>query len=371
MDFEKTLNKLFEGTDGEINSGAFESISLEKANETIKKHCSDFEKQQLIFNIVPRSELDSKADYYIYEPLKAKRSYNKLYHVMFMDKSTTWKDFPKRKNAVIAYANKNKITEDGITYIAIPFNKTKLGVCPKELIEDSFNNVSINLGMKFEYFNRSFNILLNIFNNPEGTYESDTKKLHLEDEKFYDESWGELQKAIKTADNAIAKQEGQIILDQIIENPFNKETEANVISIIEYLNAKKISIQDMIDKLFAPTENNFSFMPFTKFVVGENKDKEVWFNNKCILVKESAFDELKIETNDDTNSEQSTDQTTDEPTNDEDPADEPTNDEDIGDETDEEDVDDDVTDEIDSSVEESYLRSMMTYKQLVESKTKK
>jgi hypothetical protein len=291
MDFEKKLFGLFE-EEGETSTGAYEVIEQERANQVLSSECSEFEKQQQIFNLIPRDELDNEADFFIYDPLQANKSYDKKYDVMFIDKSTPWDDFPKRKNAIVAYANKDKITEDGVTYIAVPFNSTKLGVAPKPTLEESFNNVSINLGMKFEYFNRSFNILLNIFNNAEGTYEADTKKLHLEGEKYFDNSYGELKQAIARADEQLASDEGKQVVAGILENPFNKETEANVISILEYLDAKTITVQEMVDKLFNPTDNSFKFIGFTDFIVGEHKENEVWFNNKCLLIKESAFDGL-------------------------------------------------------------------------------
>jgi hypothetical protein len=375
MDFEKRLSGLFE-EDGEINSGAFESISEEKANEVLSSDCSEFEKQQQIFNLIPRNELESEGDFFIYDPLQANRPYNKLYNVMFMDKSEPWTDFPKRKNAIVAYANKDKITEDGVTYIAVPFNSTKLGVAPKETLEDSFNNVSINLGMKFEYFNRSFNILLNIFNNPEGTYEADTKKLHLEGEKFYDHSYAELQQAIAKADEQLQSSEGKQTVEGVLGNPFNKETEANVISIIEYLEAKKISVQEMVDTLFNPSDNNFKFIGFNEFVVGESKENEVWFNNKCLLVKESVFESLSFPSHGHDEGEGVEDEPTDEEPVEDEPMDDeggeeeaPIEDEPMDDEGGEEEAP--VEDEPEEEEEEedgqmeSYLATMERYKTVV------
>jgi len=272
-----------------------ETVSIEEANKILSEDCSAYQKQQLTYHLIDRTELQGKeGDFFVYDPLQADRPYNKLYNVIIMDKSEGWSDYPKRKNAIVCYPNKDKITDDGVTFVVVPFDRTRLGVAPKETLDDSFNNVSINLGMKFEYFNRSFNIVLNVFNNPEGTYEPDTKKLTLTNEKFYDHSYAEAKQAMQRADEKMQSDEGKQVVAGILAEPYNKETEANVISILEYLQAKGTTLEEMINTLFDPSENSFKHMPFKNFVVGELKDKELWFNNKALLVRESEYETLQF-----------------------------------------------------------------------------
>lgn len=289
MSFESKLYNIFEQTEL-----ALTKVDLDKANELLGSECSEFEEQQTIFNLVDIDKVDSDTDFYIYDPLKEKKAFDKNYHIMFMNSLDSWGKFPKRRNAIVAYSDKEKVNDDGVTFVAIPFNKTKLGIAPKENLDDCFNNVSINLGLKFELFNRSFNAILNIFNNPEGTYEENTKKLHLDNEQFYDESVDTLKKAISKADEMLSSDEGKSICDEILENPYNKETQENVISIIEYLKAKNISLKEMIERLFEPESNSFKFIGFKNFKVGEHKDKHVWFNNKCLLVRETEYNKLNF-----------------------------------------------------------------------------
>jgi hypothetical protein len=296
MEFKSQLVNLFENEEfaSEEPKSAYKVIDMDNANSILSSECSNFEEQQQVFHLVKREDMQGDSEFLIYDPLAASKSFDKKYHVMVMGASSTWDSMPSRRNAVVCNANKDKTNDDGVTYVAIPFNNTKLGICPKETLEESFNYVAINLGMKFEYFNRAFNIVLNIFNNPQGTYEEDTKKLTLTEENWYDESYQTLYRAAITADNKLATEEGKQIREEIQYNSFNKETESNTISILEYLEAKGISIVEMLDTLFEPTKNNFKSIPFSEFVVGELKDNELWFNNKCLLVKESSYQKLNF-----------------------------------------------------------------------------
>jgi hypothetical protein len=298
MSFSKKIKYLFEGDSQESPKSHMEVIDENRANEFLKKECSEFEKQQQIFHLINKKDLGpQQAEFYIYDPLKANKPYNHNYSYMFIDTLPSWTDkkYPKRKNAINAFANKSKDKMDVVNYLAIPFNNTKLGISPKQTMVESFNNVSINLGMKFEYFNRSFNIVLNIFNNPEGTYEPDTKKLSIKNEKFFDESFQSLKAAIDKFDADFASDEGRKIIDIMLNDPYNKETEANVLSILNYINSKKTNLNSMINTLFDPSKNAFKFIPFKSFIVGENKQNEVWFNNRCLLVKETSIDKLRFQ----------------------------------------------------------------------------
>jgi hypothetical protein len=282
MSFEYKLNNLF------LESfGGFDNLTEDQIRKNIEKEASDFSPQQKIYHHIPNDELpNADVKFLVYEPNKAEEK-TQTYYELIMDNLKAWNNFPPRKNSIVANTSKTFAVKNSTSFLVIPINGTEIGVCPKERLINSFSYVSINLGIKFNTFNRSLNVLLNIFNNSEGTYDSETKKLVLTNEKEYNSTYSEFYKAMKVVDEKF--DQSNELLSQIKDHPHNKETEDVVISLIEYLLAKKIKLSALFDKLFKPSENNFKLMSFKNLIIGENKNKEVWLNSKCFLIRETEF----------------------------------------------------------------------------------
>ena len=101
-----------------------------------------------------------------------------------MDNFNSWDNYPKRGTGLPANTDPEYLDEQGLPYLVIPTNGSNIGISQKGTLSKSFSTVSINLGMDFNIFDRSFNIVLNVFNNPNGTYDN-AKTITLDDEKFY------------------------------------------------------------------------------------------------------------------------------------------------------------------------------------------
>jgi len=290
MKFNKKLNLLFE----EVEVG-FKVVSIDQANEVLRSDASSFKPQQLIYTFLDEDEYEA-ADFLVVNPKDRDVTYKKRYHALIMDSLKKWKEFPLRGKGIVATADKEKDTERQI-YVVIPYNGAQLGISPKANIFNSFPFVAINLGIKFENFNQSLNVLLNIYNNPEGTYDLKTKKLTINNLQRYDETYDIFRHAIDVLDQQFATPDGQRLFQEITTNPYNKETEDNVISIMQYMNAKDIKLINVINKLFDPYENGFQLLSFENFIVGEHKDHDIWTDSQCLLVKETTFDQLTFEGN--------------------------------------------------------------------------
>jgi len=283
MSFDYKLTKLFEES---VNG--YRELSEEELRSKVESEASNFNAQQKIYHFIPKEKIPSSDILYLeYNPNEARDDEPMLYHELIMDNLKSWAEYPKRENAIVGYTDKKHTTISGVPFVVIPVNDTPLAICSKLHLIDSFSYVSINLGIKFEDFDRTINILLNIFNNPEGTYDPETKKLTLTDETAYNESYSTFYNAMKVVDKQF--HESYDLLDEIENHPHNKETEDNVISVIEYLRAKKTNLSNTFKKLFDPTENAFKKIQFEEFVVGENKDRETWINSPCFLVKETEL----------------------------------------------------------------------------------
>lgn len=340
MSFGRKLSLIFE----EVTSD-YEGISKENADNILKSEASNFKPQQLVYTYLPEADMEEK-DFAKVDPKNLPKNYDGKYHEIIMDNLLRWKEFPKRGKGVVCFANK-ELEKEGIPFVAIPFNGAKIGVCPKGDILDSFSFVSINLGIKFKNFDNTLKILFNIFNNPEGTFESKSKKLTLHDLQPYDADYKTFRQALNTVDEQFFSENGKRTLDDIKNNPYNKETQNNVISLIEYITAKKEKVLNIIDRLFDPFENGFQVLSFENFILGENKDKEVWFDSNCLLVKETEYDSLTVpedEPEGDTGEESDTEEPTEptEPEGDESNTEEPEAEMDA-----EEEPEDDIGDELD------------------------
>jgi len=282
MSFDYKLTRLFEES---VNG--YKELSEEEIRSKVESEASNFSPQQKIYHFIPKDKIpDSEINFLEYNPSEGNAE-TQPYHELIMDNLKSWSEYPNRQKAIVGYSDKRHTTNDGIPFVVIPINDTPLAVCPKLHLIDSFTYVSINFGIKFEDFDRTINILLNIFNNADGTYDPDTKKLTLSNEMSYNETYSSFYNAIKVVDENFHN--SYALLDEISAHPHNKETEDNVISVIEYLRAKKTKLSLAFKTLFDPTQNSFKQMPFQNFVVGENKDREVWLNERCFLVKETEL----------------------------------------------------------------------------------
>lgn len=105
------------------------------------------------------TQLDDKSAYYFdkIENRVSANTYN--YYTLWINNSDDWSNFPNRN--VIASTNYETASEYGLqTYIILPKNNTKIGVCPKHDIWLSFQNL-IKINMSADEATEVFNYLFN------------------------------------------------------------------------------------------------------------------------------------------------------------------------------------------------------------------
>lgn len=284
MDFDKRLKVIFE----EFDTG-FQSVTEQEANNFLQKEANQYKQPQLVYTKKPSDSPDG--DFLIVEPLNRELDYKGRYHALIIDSFEKWEEFPQRGNGIVGTTD----TEgEGDFYVVIPENGATMGISAKKRIMDSFSNVSINLGIKFDNFNNALNLLLNIFNNPEGTYESSTRKLLKTNLVRYDGDYDTFKNAVEKVDDDFSSNETHGILSDIVSHPYNKQTENDVISLIEYIKAQGETLSFILDQIFDPYENGFELISFEKFISGDYRDRDVWLDNRCLLVKESAVNGLNF-----------------------------------------------------------------------------
>jgi len=284
MNFDKKLRVIFE----DLDTG-FKTVSEQEANNFLKTEANQYKQPQLVYTEKPSDAPDG--DYLIVEPLNRELSYKGRYHALIIDAFEKWQDFPQRGNGIVGTTS---TTGNGNFYAVIPENGANMGISAKKSIMDSFPNVAVNFGIKFENFNNALNMLLNIFNNAKGTYDLNTKKITKSKMLRYDGNYETFKKAIEKVDNTFVTNEATSVLNEIVSHPYNKQTENDVISLIEFIKSKKTTFSLILDELFDPYENGFEIISFEKFISGNYKERDIWLDNKCLLVKESVFGKLQF-----------------------------------------------------------------------------
>ena len=270
MNFEKKLSEIFE----DVNTG-YQSVSESDANKFLNNEASQYKQPQLVYTEKPSDSPDG--DYLIVEPLQRNLDYRGRYHSLIIDSFETWEEFPQRGNGIVGTTDTD---DEGNYYVVIPENGATMGISSKKHIMDSFPNVAVNLGIKFENFNSTLNLILNIFNNPEGTFEQKTMKLTKPNLVRYDSDYDTFKDAVEKVDDNFSSNEYHAILSDIVSHPYNKQTEDNVISLIEYIKSQGQKLSFILDQIFDPYEND-----------------------KCLLVKESVFSKLNFSISDDSENE--------------------------------------------------------------------
>jgi hypothetical protein len=134
-----------------------EELTKEQFLELISKHCTQYtlNNTQLYRGVREGRKISSnpggKSDYLKLDP-RGKRRVSiepQNVHTFIMDNLPAWKDYPKRSESVIATTSDGATGMYGYTYVVIPFDNVKIGICPSYSIWGTFGNARITETSKF------------------------------------------------------------------------------------------------------------------------------------------------------------------------------------------------------------------------------
>jgi hypothetical protein len=179
------------------------------------------------------------------------------YTELFSEILPSWDDFPKRNHSVICSTDSDKASDYGETFIILPKNGTKIGVCLLGDIWDSFPLLEskINHDMNLSFFTNTIDIIMKIL------YGKDVgigMKFFLEDFKNHEKI------------NNISK----IYL---------------VVKCYELLYKNRNNLFEFLDIIFDPYKNGFKLLAINDTLP---KDREVWFDNHYIAIKYDIIDDI-------------------------------------------------------------------------------
>jgi len=234
-----------------LTEGRTQSIDKDKALELVNKHCKNIGNQKIYRGIRSLS-----IDYGYVDSNKGlpRVSINtENYMTLLMDNLPSWKNYPKRSKGIICSTNPIEATSYGNAFQVIPYDNSKIGICPKEDIWFSFDFDRPLHDIPF--FNR---VLAHLFN-----------KYNI---NVDDNNWNSFK-------NGIEKLDPNKILDDNDLNPLHL-----FFKLTQKMFKRDTYIPEHFNKLLDPKKHGF------KLGINNLKPyREVWIQGEAILIRDNEI----------------------------------------------------------------------------------
>lgn len=239
-------------------------FNLESISELIKENCQDFisyigdrDYESIRNTLIYRKSKRDYGQFVLVDPKDSKEDriapFSKQdYHNIVLSNLNSWKEYPRRNKSLIASAfNRARFHGGGNDlYLVIPYDDTRVGVCPTSDFWTSFSKQNMNINDWF------IDILYIII---------DDNKKETEDKKS---NWKDL-KYILT----------KLEVSDKIKKYFD-----------EYFD--DLTLLDNINLELQPKRHDFKLL-YPKDVYGNlMNDNEVWMEDNCILIKYDMIQNL-------------------------------------------------------------------------------
>jgi hypothetical protein len=245
-----------------LTEGRTEAIQIDDARDIVDKKCKKAVKQFKNGNTIYRGVYLDGANYAYINPKKgspresAYAGHN--YYTLLIDNLKEWKKFPKRSRSIVCSTDRAKAEDYGgsrNTYIVLPYDGAKIGVCPSDDIFYSFRTWSkagISDGRNFNWH------MHNMFNK---IYEFNGRA---------DKDWRTLQDAIQFVQENMEDPS----LDPLVQT-FYKDMKW-------IARSWKGTVMKTLEYLMSPKENRFQLKTIGQTIP---TGVEVWTDSEAILVR--------------------------------------------------------------------------------------
>lgn len=188
----------------------------------------------------------------------------------FMSDSKQWAKFPKRHSSIICSTSKQPADRKHTVYVVLPFNGTKLAVCPNDEFFSSFEHVveqfDVEDAYEFEQRLRGLFIAINEF-----VHDDPKIEINAENIKKYCAMFDNIMKAVR------GSHEFKMFYETSTNDRFSRW-------------AKITNLYETISEALDPEINNFEIEKISDLET--RKNKEVWFTNDCYIVEQHVFEEM-------------------------------------------------------------------------------
>jgi hypothetical protein len=245
-----------------LSEGRGKPLKKAMALEYIKTHCKkaleEYYKGHIIYRGIDNTDIASAFEITGKSTTPRKSANTTNHYTLLIDNLPSWRGFPKRSQSIICSTSNDKASMYGEVFVVFPIDGAKIGICPED---DIFFSFKFMKGETMRTFNNSIN---NIMELVSGLKLGNT-----------DASWAVMMKYFKGIDDVMKP----LSADE------RKEMTSRIfgakIVLDGYDPEKGIFVH--LNEVMAPRENNFRLIQSGGVIP---YDKEVWIEDKCILIDE-------------------------------------------------------------------------------------
>ena len=237
-------------------------LDINEAVDYCIKNCKEFLNNP---KHISRS-ITASQSYFYSKPIKRHSRDNANHYTLILDNSPHWKGYPKRSKSFICVGGL------GGTYLVIPKDNSKWGICSNHDIYFSFINsdiISIN-----RFFVELYYLAKYLFDMviSDKDYELMKQDINLFQEKLYKMTFQDVQTAIDE------------------QYMFYMEKNKSFLSFLEKNWGKNLF--DAIIETMTPVVNNFklkSYKDLNKDLIKGYYYKEMWTDSTCLFIKQGLY----------------------------------------------------------------------------------
>lgn len=209
--------------------------------------------------------INTSQSYFYSKPIKRHSRDNANHYTLILDNSPYWKDYPKRSKSFICLGGL------GGTYLVIPKDNSKWGICSNQDIYFSFINsdiISIN-----KFFVELYYLSKYLFDMviSDKNYEQMKQDINLFQEKLYEMTFQDIQRII-----------GE-------QYEFYMEKNKSFLSFLENNWGKNLF--DALIETMTPIVNDFKLKSYKDLIKGDYY-KEMWTDSTCLFIKNHDMEEF-------------------------------------------------------------------------------
>ena len=261
-----------------IKENRSQPIKLEEAMNTMERHCMKALKSN--WSIYRGNDQLYDAFYFISPgksmPRESPYATNNIYNEL-LSNLHSWKKYPQRNKSLIcstSFQTGNRYGGD-YPYLVLPFDRSKVGVCPKSDIWYSFKDFPM-LGRPAGL--NELNVQMSyLFKNIIGMTSYDT----------YDEIVKNCNKIDSIRDNWVDEDEDNeghtYTFEEYVYDKVDSDCVDFFIKNVRYLYQKNVTLLGVLEKALDPEYNGFSIKKVGEGMV--HNDLEVWTDGDCLMIK--------------------------------------------------------------------------------------
>lgn len=269
--FEDYTAKAFGYTDRKKFANSMNILDIDRCIDYVIENCTEFIERPIK---IARAIYFPDTSYFYSEPLDRVSRDNANYYTILMDNDDEWREYPKRGKCFCCTLFMNHQIAFYDTYLVIPINNSKWGVCRTDDLYYSFDNISKYASNIKRFFNLlndlSYDIGLGgISDNNIIEMKQDILKLQ---NKLYE--FENIDMFINHLKDIKSDWDGLKPMDD----------DQNILQFFRDFWGKNIF--DEISRLINPKDNDFKLEKYTS-LNNDGNEREVWTDSPCVFIYSS------------------------------------------------------------------------------------